>query len=84
MKITVCIGSSCHVKGSQQVIEQLKQVLCQRGLNDQVSLTGAFCMGDCMNGVCVKINDTIFSVHREKVIDFFDTEVQTRLTSQTS
>lgn len=83
MKITVCIGSSCHVKGSQQVVEQLQHLITQSALDDKVSLTGAFCMGDCMNGVCVKIEDTMFSLQRENVKSFFDNEIQTRLSAET-
>ena len=31
MKITVCIGSSCHVKGSRQVVEQLQELIAANG-----------------------------------------------------
>ena len=27
MKITICIGSSCHIKGSRQVVEQLQALV---------------------------------------------------------
>ena len=30
MKVTVCIGSSCHVKGSRQVVEQLRQLIDEK------------------------------------------------------
>ena len=83
MKITVCIGSSCHIKGSQQVIEQLQFLLAQSGLEKQVELVGAFCMGDCMNGVNVKIGDTAFSLLAEHVPSFFETEVKRKLVKQT-
>ena len=79
MKITVCIGSSCHIKGSKQVVEQLRHLISQNSLDDRVALTGAFCMGDCMNGVCVKIDETMFSLQPENIEVFFETEVQSRL-----
>ena len=62
LKITVCIGSSCHIKGSRQVIEQLQQLVAENGLGDQVELSGTFCMGKCQQGVCVTVNDTFYSV----------------------
>ena len=40
MKITICIGSSCHVKGSRQVVKQLQQLISEHGLDDKVSLSG--------------------------------------------
>ena len=45
LKITVCIGSSCHIKGSRQVVEQLQYLIAQNGLGDKVELGGTFCMG---------------------------------------
>ena len=53
MKITVCIGSSCHVRGSRQVVEQLQDLIRDHNLSDEVELCGAFCMGQCQLGVCV-------------------------------
>ena len=57
MKITVCIGSSCHVRGSRQVVEQLQDLIRDHNLSDEVELCGAFCMGQCQLGVCVKVDE---------------------------
>ena len=43
MKITVCIGSSCHIKGSRQVVEQLQYLIAENNLGDKVELGGTFC-----------------------------------------
>lgn len=75
MKITVCIGSSCHIKGSRQVVEQLQQLIATNDLGDKVELGGTFCMGNCQHGVCVDVDGTIHSVSPENVNDFFRTEV---------
>ena len=45
LKITVCIGSSCHIKGSRQVVEQLQYLIAENNLGDKVELGGTFCMG---------------------------------------
>ena len=45
MKITVCIGSSCHIKGSRQVGEQLQYLIKENNLGDKVELVGTFCIG---------------------------------------
>ena len=42
MKVTVCIGSSCHIKGSRQVVEQLQQLVADNGLKEKVDLGGTF------------------------------------------
>ena len=62
MKITVCIGSSCHIKGSRQVVEQLQYLIKENNLDDIVELGGTFCMGNCQKGVCVTVDDTFHSV----------------------
>ncbi|MBQ1927340.1 MAG: (2Fe-2S) ferredoxin domain-containing protein, partial [Proteobacteria bacterium] len=54
-KITVCIGSSCHLKGSRQVVEMLQYFIAQNKLDDKVELNGTFCMGNCQKGVCVTV-----------------------------
>ena len=75
LKITVCIGSSCHIKGSRQVVEQLQYLIAENNLGDKVELGGTFCMGKCQQGVCVTVNDSFHSVTPETVGEFFSKEV---------
>ena len=75
LKITVCIGSSCHIKGSRQVVEQLQYLIAENNLGDKVELGGTFCMGKCQQGVCVTVNDSFYSVTPENVAEFFAKEV---------
>ena len=75
MKITVCIGSSCHIKGSRQVVEQLQYLIGENNLDDKVELSGTFCMGKCQQGVCVTVDDDFFSVKPDTVRDFFNENV---------
>ena len=75
LKITVCIGSSCHIKGSRKVVEQLQYLIAEHDLGEKVELGGTFCMGKCQQGVCVTVNDSFHSVTPETVEEFFDKEV---------
>lgn len=75
MKITVCIGSSCHIKGSRQVVEQLQALIAANNLGDKVDLGGTFCMGECQKGVCVTVDGGFHSVTPDTVESFFQTEV---------
>ena len=79
MTITICIGSSCHLKGSRTIIQKLEELITECQLNDKIELNGSFCMGECSNGVGVKINDELFSVSPETVNTFFENEVLRRL-----
>lgn len=71
MKVSVCIGSSCHIKGSRQVVEQLQYLIHENGLDEKVNLGGTFCMGKCQQGVCVTVDDQFYSVSPDTVQDFF-------------
>ena len=75
LKVTVCIGSSCHIKGSRQVVEQLQNLIAENGLTDQVDLGGTFCMGQCQQGVCVTVNDAFYSVTPDTAAQFFADEI---------
>lgn len=75
MKITVCIGSSCHLKGSRQVVETLQYLIAQNNLKDKVDLSGTFCMNNCQNGVCCTADGKTFSLTPETTKSFFETEV---------
>lgn len=75
VKITVCIGSSCHIKGSRQVVEQLQNLISENGLGEKVELGGTFCMGQCQKGVCVTVDDAFHSVTPQSVEEFFQNEV---------
>ncbi|MBR1624122.1 MAG: NAD(P)H-dependent oxidoreductase subunit E [Clostridia bacterium] len=75
MKITVCIGSSCHIKGSRQVVETLQYLIAQNDLKEKIELGGTFCMGKCQEGVCVTVDDKFYSVDPDTTKDFFLREV---------
>ena len=79
MKITVCIGSSCHIKGSRIVVEQLQKLISENKVENSVELAGTFCLGQCQQGVCVTVDDNFFSVTPENVVDFFNENVLAKL-----
>lgn len=79
VKITVCIGSSCHIKGSRQVVEVLQNKIAEKQVGDRVELCGTFCMGQCQQGVCVKLGEDFYSVSPETAENFFDEEVMSRV-----
>lgn len=79
MVITICIGSSCHLKGSREIVQSLKELIAVHKIEDKVELNGSFCIGECVKGVCVKINDTLFSLKPEDTEEFFLEQVLKRL-----
>ena len=60
--VQVCIGSSCHLKGSQQIVEKFQTAVEVNGLSDEVVLSGSFCTGKCnREGVTVTVDDDVFT-----------------------
>ena len=79
MRVTICIGSACHLKGSREIIRQLQELVAEHGVGSQVDLNGAFCSGNCVNGVCVTIDVTLYSLKPEDTKSFFEKEILGRL-----
>lgn len=72
MKISVCIGSACHLKGSYNVINSFQQLVEEYELADEVEVVASFCLGMCTQAVAVRIDDReVQSVTGATVRDFF-------------
>ena len=78
MKITVCIGSSCHIKGARQVVEKIQSLISENNLSDKVELGGSFCMGNCQQCVCVEVDNKFFSVTPENAEEFFKENIMAK------
>ena len=80
MKVSICIGSACHLKGSREIIKEIQDLVAKNGLGDKVDLNGAFCSGNCVKeGVCVTVDGTLFSLKPEDCGEFFEKEIMGRL-----
>ena len=71
--IQVCVGSSCYLKGSQDIVDLLEKAVAEYHLEDDVVLSGSFCIGKCnLVGVTVQVNDDIHvGITRENFVEFF-------------
>lgn len=81
VKVTICIGSSCHLKGSRQIVETFQSLVSKKKLADRVELNGSFCMGNCVNGVNVIVDGKQFSVSPETAEQFFDKEIFAKISN---
>ena len=70
-ELRVCIGSSCHLKGSYNVIQAFQQLIEAHDLQDKLEMKATFCMKQCQRGVCVGFGDEIYSVSPETAKQFF-------------
>ena len=75
--VTVCVGSSCHLKGAREVIVRFNELLSRHGLQDKVTLKGSFCMERCGEGVNWRIDDEepVTSAGHEEAVRTFRRKV---------
>jgi NADH:ubiquinone oxidoreductase subunit E len=78
--ITVCIGSSCHLKCSYDIVGELQNLIKQNNIEDKVTVKASFCLGNCTKAVSVTVNDSaVISVSKENVNSFFNEYVLEKL-----
>ncbi len=77
MIIKICVGSSCHLKGSPVIVSRMKELVEKYNLGDKVTLCGGFCSGGCSSpGVAVEVDDVIYNdVTPENFDEFFEAKI---------
>ncbi len=75
--LSICVGSSCHLKGSPEVIERCREEIRKRHWEEKVELKAAFCLSCCSHdGVAVRVGDEIVpGIRPENVGQLFDDKV---------
>lgn len=58
LQIYICVGSSCHMKGSYYIINTFQELIKQNALEGKVDIKASFCLGNCTRGVSVKVGDS--------------------------
>lgn len=81
MKLYICVGSSCHLKGSYDVIEKMQELIKKYGVEDKIELQASFCLGHCATGVTVKADEIfLHRVNAENAEDYFVNEIYPLIT----
>ena len=76
MIVEICVGSSCYLKGSQDIVQMFEEALEANKLKDEVTLTGSFCIGRCnRTGVTIQVA----GVTREGFGEFFQKNIMSKL-----
>ena len=80
LELSVCIGSSCHIKGAYNVIQTFQQLIEERSLHDRIAFKSGFCMKQCQfPGVAIVVNGKQHSIAAEKAGEFFMAELEPKL-----
>lgn len=79
LTVKVCVGSACYVKGSHDVINRIKYLIEENNLQNEVELKAAFCLGHCLESVCVMVNEDFHSLTKDDIDIFFNTYIKEKL-----
>lgn len=73
--VTVCVGSSCHIRGSEAIVELLNQAIAAHGLEDEIIPVGGFCFQKCnRHGATIQVDDDVFAGITPQTFDAFFNE----------
>lgn len=77
MVIRICVGSSCHIKGSPELVALLQEAVAAHGMENEITLSGSFCTGSCNRvGVTIQVEDEIYTgITTENFREFFAEKV---------
>ena len=81
MFIQACVGSSCYLKGSQEIVEMLQDAMTEHQIENEITLIGALCIGKCNRvGVTVQVDDDIHTgITKENFKEFFTEHILNRI-----
>ena len=79
--VEICVGSSCFLKGSEEVVAKMQETIRTRHLENDIILSGSFCTGKCNRiGVTVKVDEELFTGIRPETFDaFFEENIAKRI-----
>ena len=77
MLVQVCIGSSCHLRGSHEIVELLQSKVEELNLDTDITLAGSFCSGRCnREGVTISVDDETYTgITKETFKEFFSDKI---------
>ncbi len=75
--VKICVGSSCHLKGSEKLVELFQKAIEENALQDEITLAGSFCTGKCnRTGVTVTLENQIYTgITPDNFNSFFNDKV---------
>ena len=72
IELSVCIGTSCHLKGSYNALQTFLSLIEEYRLHDQIELKSTFCLKQCAYaGVGVVLQGESYRVMPDEASAFF-------------
>lgn len=84
MIVQICVGSACHIKGSEKLVELFQKAIADNKLDNEITLAGSFCTGRCnREGVTISVDDDVYTgITPEKFDEFFKENILKKLQTE--
>jgi NADH:ubiquinone oxidoreductase subunit E len=81
LDVKICVGSSCHLKGSQAIVQKFQDAMTEHHLENKLTLSGSFCTGNCNRiGVTIVVDDKTYTgIIPETLHEFFKSNVLSKV-----
>ena len=77
VKVAVCVGTSCYVRGSQAVLKKIADYIQDKALGHLVKLEATFCTENCDHGPMVMVGDkAIYKATAPQTIAEIETQLE--------
>lgn len=57
LQVYICVGSSCHLKGSYYIIKTFQNLIKKNNLEERVEIKASFCLEHCTRGVSARVGE---------------------------
>jgi NADH-quinone oxidoreductase subunit G len=76
-KLSVCLGTNCYLKGSQEVLNSVLRHAQETGLENRLDVRAAFCLEQCEQGPNATIDgECVHHCTAESVIDLLNDRIE--------
>ncbi len=76
LSISVCVGTNCFMKGSQEILKNILDLIEERKLSEYVEVKANFCMENCDKGPNISIGNKIYAgVDIDSIIKEIETQL---------
>ena len=69
LNIRMCMGSSCYSRGNFEFVRVVHDYVNKHGLENKVDFRGQLCSGHCNEGPVIEIENTIYPVENEVILE---------------
>jgi len=76
VKVGVCLGTNCYLKGSQHVLNAVLRHTDEKGLENRLDVRASFCFERCEHGPNASIDGAVYTCTPESIIEILNERIE--------